>query len=138
MLQAVFSAEFGDRQNFYPEDYSGAEQDLGHMFETPEPYYRDLEIERAEGAALAQRARIHKPAPYNVACQWAGSAIPVTEGKMKMTAKFTRPLYSEDGQTALVDWWLTAEPYSWAHGYACVVRRKDNVWKGKCLPSWLT
>ena len=136
VLQAAFTKEVGGGRVGYPTDLAEAVAS-DHFFVNDE-FLRALSLRDTERAIFTGRAVYHTSAPYLPDCHWAGRPTPVSESGMKMTTTFLKPLYSKDGTLALVHWSLDARPYSWAHGFGCIVRRETAAWSAKCVPTWLT
>ena len=138
---ASLSATGGVARELLPKDLgassAGAGSDAESLASNLDAYLSGTSLTAFEIADLKRQAAHHEFGNYRPACEGFGEAAAIVEGGQVMTSAFTRPLFSSDGNIAVVAWSLKSSG-RWGHGKLCVARKAGVTWTAVCRPSWIS
>ena len=137
---ANVSAKGGVARNLLPKNLvastTGAGSDAESLADNLDVYLSHTSLTALEIADLKRQAAHHEFGDYRPDCEGFGEPVAIVEGAQVMTSEFTRPLFSSDGQIAVVAWSLKSGGW-WGHGQFCVARETGFTWAAVCQPTWI-
>jgi hypothetical protein len=120
----------------WPADLTASFERFDIAKTTPD-YLERLGLNAAEVADLKTSTDPFRVGAYRPSC----GGIPPTSTKLddeghKLTASFSYPIYSADGQLALVD--VSFQEPGFGYGSLCAVRHEGGRWTARCQMSWIS